>query len=1187
MDGDGDAANAEEAPSPSRRVAKRPRCVDNDVDGGGGRPSEIRLELPPEVWAGVMKYLHYGDVLTCGAVSRSMLHDAMPLLTTLRIDKTSHLNLAVAYRFPDVTDITINALYEQTIEDEGTPDETRDINRVHFGGTGESGDVIEGFAPAAGNFWEGEDSYPDEGHREAMLAFLDSVTTGFRCRALPQHLEISGLCCPNSANQNGHHCETCIDACNKFPLEAVVRFECQRSSIDSALSGRPCGLDVCIERARVESIIESRPGGHDMLRSEGRLLYLLGRGRLYDVVSDDARTVHIVKYKQEQLDEIKRVIQYAELDVKKLSMVKMTDAVMRSFAKNEGDPVPAKGNRYFSEASLDYLKKIGLNLDRDEIYGDAGELVDHAHQIAWVLSETHSRKNADGGNSNNADEYEYIVVDCLKLVRCFSELGEASIHQVTVAIPSLVGHLCGTTNECKEEAVTALSNILKDGTADHREAVLEAKPFPDFNRLLASPNAAIVKATVLALDNIVAHEGTDKVLTALGIQHHATFFTRLVDLLDSEDNECVQSALGVLAAAEEDVMKSTVVAGLFAHVSRLLKATDADAIVLVNCSIMLREILEHSSTRQQYIQRVLDEKLVPRLVELEKTTRLPVVQANLSHVMLNLAGATEKKAVKSLVGEAGFLPALVGLIDSSVGELSLKALSTLLGRLARSGNFLPGGEIIPPLMRLLKRTRKPIQLRAASKLFAECSNHFDVVLTKAELKVVAKLLANDDTQTALNCSRALHNILKGLDGEEMIAVVSIGFVRRLVELLGNGSAELEKSVLKSVYSMSGNKKCIQSISDSDVMKCIKGALMFSSDDETRELACSIVANVVEDAHHIQATIDANVLPSVLQGLPSKRNEYQGLAPTVGMKTLALKIVCKVTETGTASQVKYLVDSGCVKKLCVCLDGDHDNAIVALKTLKNLLAVGKVTGTHLDVQSMGRKLDEWEDEILRLQREMECLTTLREKKVLLEFAVQETHTLSLNGEFGRLKHALKKQLGDQPWLSCNSQLESMASSRGMTPTPMSCLAKSLHRTRERHRQAEKKLDVFREEKEKFRPNHLLQPRWLSDLAEDDRPNELARVNEALKRSISSVLLLKASRASYPRSLQIDEIELGLEEAFMSMGDDETRKTGGGCSKENLVGDSVAERLKRRKLQSITMSKKKARRRGPSKKGAKKE
>ena len=64
-----------------------------------------------------------------------------------------------------------------------------------------------------------------------------------------------------------------------------------------------------------------------------------------------ARAIHIVKYREEQLDEIKRVIEYAELDVKQLSMQKLSDAVTRSFTTGEDDPVPAKNDRYFSEAS--------------------------------------------------------------------------------------------------------------------------------------------------------------------------------------------------------------------------------------------------------------------------------------------------------------------------------------------------------------------------------------------------------------------------------------------------------------------------------------------------------------------------------------------------------------------------------------------------------------------------------------------------------------------------------------------------------------------------------------------------------------------------------------------------------------------------------------------------------------------
>ena len=173
-------------------------------------------------------------------------------------------------------------------------------------------------------------------------------------------------------------------------------FESQTSSISNARSGRSYGLDVCVERAQIESIIESRPGGKELLRSEERLLRLLGCGRRYKIVSDDGKSIHIVKYKTNQLDEIKRSIEYAELDVKKLSVKKVSDAILRSFANDDIDLMPTKDKRYFSEASLHHLTgKIGLIIDNEEFDTNLTDLLEHVQQIAWVVRQCHALTEDD------------------------------------------------------------------------------------------------------------------------------------------------------------------------------------------------------------------------------------------------------------------------------------------------------------------------------------------------------------------------------------------------------------------------------------------------------------------------------------------------------------------------------------------------------------------------------------------------------------------------------------------------------------------------------------------------------------------------------------------------------------------------------------------------------------------------
>ena len=171
------------SPSLLVRASKRRRCSSsgNDtaaaVNNYNDNDTTIdKITLPPEIWANVMKYLPFDNILSCCAVSRSMLHETMPLLTKIQIDKAAQMNLAVASRFRDVTDIHINSLLLREIHNEGMWDDeitevsfdfesrirvlpflfcfVKTLERVHFGAKDNRGNDIEGLSPTHAYFWE-------------------------------------------------------------------------------------------------------------------------------------------------------------------------------------------------------------------------------------------------------------------------------------------------------------------------------------------------------------------------------------------------------------------------------------------------------------------------------------------------------------------------------------------------------------------------------------------------------------------------------------------------------------------------------------------------------------------------------------------------------------------------------------------------------------------------------------------------------------------------------------------------------------------------------------------------------------------------------------------------------------------------------------------------------------------------
>ena len=65
-------------------------------------------------------------------------------------------------------------------------------------------------------------------------------------------------------------------------------------------------------------------------------LHLLGRGERYEIRSDDGASLFIVRYGTAAKVELKRVIEYAELNTKEISSEDLRKAIWRSFAKGEG-----------------------------------------------------------------------------------------------------------------------------------------------------------------------------------------------------------------------------------------------------------------------------------------------------------------------------------------------------------------------------------------------------------------------------------------------------------------------------------------------------------------------------------------------------------------------------------------------------------------------------------------------------------------------------------------------------------------------------------------------------------------------------------------------------------------------------------------------------------------------------------
>lgn len=905
--------------------------------------------------------LPFDTVLSCSATSRSILHNAIPQLETIHIDKAKQMNLTVAKRFRDITEIHINSLFKVTVEeDDDFLDMSIDmesklriipfllkfdkLDRVVFGGKDEAdGSSITNFSSAACYFWEGDEGYPNDGPRDSMKAFLDMMSGAFGCDALPKHLQISGLCCPDTDNRGGNrsnNCQTCMRAVKSFPLQAVAEFECRGSSINQGRSGRRHSLDVCLEKAQLESLIESRSGS-ELLRSENRLLRLLSRGRRYTLPSDDGKVLYIVKYSKEELDEIKRVIRYAELDVKQLSMEVVSNAVMESFANSNGQ-IPSAEQIYLSELSMEQLKdKAELPIDDSIFDRPLEDLKEHTQKFVWVLD------RGECGTNEEVSEAEWYIhkdleIDCLNIIdRLLTNSSTADIQYAdSVLVRCLVGHMndIAMNSDDKKRRVVATGcvlNILIKGTNEQRKTVIDAKAISPLIEMLDYFDESLARTAVASLANI-ATKGTEVDVKAIV---KADTIPKLVKLL--EINACVTDSLQilVLAAGSNDTNISLKQPDLLPNITRLMKnkEREEEPNLILNCSILLREFLR--TIEPNDIKTVMGFGVFPRLLEIISSTEDESIRTNLEQAMISIA-SSESCNWADLAG-AGFLPILVSLADSKDDDIvkqATSAVGTVAKIKAEYRDVLLSSGIMQPLLQLLKSSSSRRLLKIASLAFATCCRgEIDFDMSKNALEVFTdKLLGHYYSVDVLsNTCWALFHILEGLSIDEVDLMINIGFTQKLLNLLRSSPEDVQHAALKSLHLLTkSGDSYIQSIIELNGMECLSQELT-SSNETIQRLSCSTITNMFDyDDVQLQTAMNGNLVTCLNDMLGIDKNKKQ-----------ALWTIYILTKIGNAGQVKQLITEGCVSQLCNILTTSECNtAIQAIWSLKNVSTLHLLSDT---------------------------------------------------------------------------------------------------------------------------------------------------------------------------------------------------------------------------------------------------
>ena len=416
---DGNTGGADSAPI--SRSAKRPRIVPCDEkaksnaedaaaaeeagvdDDQGTVPSTTGgLLVPPELWAIACGFLPYRDLLTTAVASRGMLSDVMPRVKILHIAHAAELHVGPAARYHDVEDVYVYCMLQRTSPPPVPDDEPPRPYALNEDAAGRIVPFLCRFPRLERAFLGGlcrhdggsigfvseliETEWNDQQDSQAITdQIITSLSGAYRSGALSQKAWISGPRCNRrrgdrqrmlnmffGADDDERKCPVCVQACQSFPLASVLDFDHKGSSAKwyTELPGAMCSLDVCLSKEEVEAIVMQRLGGKDLLTSPDRILQLLSRGFRHVICNDDNKVHYVVKFADMPgaLEALREAIQKIGID--RLKPQEVVDAIMRSFAEDERDPLPPREQCYLAKSSFDALKSFGLPIHEADFLRD-------------------------------------------------------------------------------------------------------------------------------------------------------------------------------------------------------------------------------------------------------------------------------------------------------------------------------------------------------------------------------------------------------------------------------------------------------------------------------------------------------------------------------------------------------------------------------------------------------------------------------------------------------------------------------------------------------------------------------------------------------------------------------------------------------------------------------------------------
>ncbi|XP_006645862.1 importin subunit alpha-1b-like [Oryza brachyantha] len=363
-----------------------------------------------------------------------------------------------------------------------------------------------------------------------------------------------------------------------------------------------------------------------------------------------------------------------------------------------------------------------------------------------------------------------------------------------------------------------------------------------------------------------------------------------------------------------------------------------DSSMQLEATMQIRKMLSGNSSPP--IDEVIRIGVVPRFVEFLTREEYPHLQFEAAWVLTNITSGTAANTMA--VVEHGALPILVKLLSSpneDIREQAVWALGNVAGDSTNCRDLvLMHGAMLPLLQQLNEHSKLSMLRNCAWAIANFCVGQPppDFKHVESAFPVLQQLILSQDEEILTNSCWALSYLTNGGSYDRTQAMIDTGACPRLVELLNHPSVMVLIPTVRTIGNIAaGDEKQTQHIvGNPQALPGLLNLLTTTQNKSIKREACWTISNITAGSkEQIQAVINANMIAPLVHLLQNADFD---------VRKEAAWAICNATSHGTADQIEYLANQGCIKTLCDLLDHkDALTVLVCLEGLDKILRVGEI------------------------------------------------------------------------------------------------------------------------------------------------------------------------------------------------------------------------------------------------------